>query len=250
MVVNDGKNPRKSNLISAACLLGIAALTAAAEAAPDAANIAPDARSAGTPDARALADRIAERYGSARFDGVTGLHYKFHVESGAKNVEREWTWHPKSDSVEYSGPDAKGVVLQAAYSRKNAFSMGSEAVASIDRSFINDQYWLLFPLHLKWDKNLSLKVSESDRSGEAWHLKVIYPSQGGYTPGDAYDLFVDSSATLKRWIFRKGNAPEATNEVTWEPPVEKGGLAFSLNHQGLGRDFRLWFTDVTVDRAP
>lgn len=252
MVGNDGKPPRKNNLILGAVIFGFAALTAAAKDAAATAIAAADAGApgAGIPSARALADRIAERYGSARFEGVTVLHYKFHVKFGDKNVEREWTWHPKQDSVEYRGPDAKGVILQAAYSRRNAYSMGSETVATIDKSFINDQYWLLFPLHLKWDKGLTLKASASDRPGEAWHLMAQYPAQGGYTPGDAYDLFVDSTATLKRWIFRKGNAPEATNEVTWDAPVEKGGLAFSLNHQGMGKDFRLWFTDVTVERIP
>jgi hypothetical protein len=251
MVVNDGKIPRKANLRAWAFLLGLAALPAAANGAPPGAKAAPDsaASNAGAPSARALADRIAERYGSGRFGNVTALHYTFHVKFGDKHIEREWTWHPKQDSVEYRGPDAKGVMLKAAYSRKNAYSMGSEAVATIDKSFINDQYWLLFPLHLKWDKDLTLKASASDRPGEAWHLMAMYPSQGGYTPGDAYDLFVDSAATLKRWIFRKGNAPEATNEVTWEAPVEKGGLFLSLAHQGIGKDFKLWFTDVTVDRT-
>jgi hypothetical protein len=152
--------------------------------------------------------------------------------------------------VVYRGPDPKGVVLQAAYSRKNAYSMGSETIAAIDKSFINDQYWLLFPLHLKWDKGLTLDVSASDRAGEAWRLTVGYPATGGYTPGDAYDLFVDSAATLKRWIFRKGNAPEPSNEVTWEAPVEIGGLSFSREHKGIGKEFRLWFTDIAVEKAP
>jgi hypothetical protein len=202
------------------------------------------------PDPRALADRIAERYGSERFQGVASLRYDFNVRYGGKDIKREWTWFPQQDSVVYRGPDPKGVVLQASYSRKNAYSMGSETVAVIDKTFINDQYWLLFPLHLKWDKDLTLSVSVADRAGEAWRLTAIYPASGGYTPGDAYDLFVDSSATIKRWIFRKGNSRDAANEVTWEVPVDKGGLAFSLNHQGIGKDFKLWFTDVFVERLP
>ena len=202
---------------------------------------------ASLPDARALADRIANRYGAHKFHAVKSIRYTFHVRFGGKDIEREWTWFPKQDSVLYRGPDAKGVILQAAYSRKNSYSMDSEAVAAIDKTFINDQYWLLFPLHLNWDEGLTFKVSASEKPGEAWHLMVLYPSHGGYTPGDAYDLFLDSTATIKRWIFRKGNAAEPSNEVTWDAPVEIGGLGFSREHQGIGKDFRLWFTDVRVE---
>lgn len=205
---------------------------------------------AGLPDARALADRIARRYGSDAFYKVSAIRFTFHVRFKEHNIEREWTWFPKQDSVNYRGPDAKGVMLQAAYSRRNAFSLGTDAVAAIDKSFINDQYWLLFPLHLKWDKDLTLKVSRSEMPGESWHLMVAYPSSGGYTPGDAYDLFVDSSGTIKRWIFRKGNSPEPTREAFWSAPVEAGGLGISLEHPGPDPDFHLWFSDVKVSAGP
>jgi hypothetical protein len=215
---------------------------------------APPVSQAGLPDARALADRIARRYGSDAFHRVASLRFTFHVRFKERNVERhigrEWTWFPKQDSVSYRGPDAKGLVIQAAYSRRNAFSLKSEQVAAIDKAFINDQYWLLFPLHLKWDKDLALKVFRAERPGEAWRLMVTYPSSGGYTPGDAYDLFVDSTATIKRWIFRKGNAAEPTREAFWSAPVDVGDLGVSLEHSGPDPDFRLWFTDVKVSTGP
>lgn len=210
---------------------------------------AADAAPVSLPDAADLAARIAHRYGAHEFHAVESIHYTFHVKFGGKEIEREWSWYPKQDSVRYRGPDAKGVVLQAEYSRKNPYSMGSGSVSAIDRNFINDQYWLLFPLHLAWDQGLTYKVSASDRPGEAWHLMVLYPAQGGYTPGDAYDLYLDSAATIKRWVFRKGNAPDPGNEVTWEAPVEIGGLGFSREHRGIGKDFRLWFTDIRVERS-
>jgi hypothetical protein len=205
---------------------------------------------AGLPDARALADRIARRYGSDAFYRVASLRFTFHVRFKERNIERAWIWFPKQDSVSYRGPDAKGLVIQAAYSRRNAFSLGSEQVAAIDKSFINDQYWLLFPLHLKWDKDIALKVFRAERPGEAWRLMVTYPSSGGYTPGDAYDLFVDSTATIKRWIFRKGNAAEPTREAFWSAPVNVGGVGISMEHSGPDPDFHLWFTDVKVSTGP
>ncbi len=197
-----------------------------------------------------LARRIADRYGAERFHRVQSVHYVFNVNFKGKHVVREWTWFPKQDSVLYTGEDAKGMRLKAAYSRRNAYSMGSESVAAIDKSFINDQYWLLFPLHLRWDKDLKLQVKAGEKPGESYHLTVMYPPAGGYTPGDAYDLFVDSTATLKRWIFRKGNSPQATNEAYWSAPSAFDGLEISLEHPGASKDFKLWFTDVKVVADP
>ncbi|MEO6095439.1 MAG: hypothetical protein ABIW76_07090 [Fibrobacteria bacterium] len=216
----------------------------------EASNPSPADFQAGLPDARILADRIARRYGSEAFHRVASLRFTFHLRFKEHDIEREWTWFPKQDSVNYRGPDAKGVVLQAAYSRRNAFSLGTDQVAAIDKAFINDQYWLLFPLHLKWDKDLTLKVARAVKPGEAWHLMVMYPSKGGYTPGDAYDLFVDSSDTIKRWIFRKGNAAEPTREAFWSAPVETGGLGISMEHPAPDPDFHLWYTDVKVSLGP
>lgn len=227
---------------------------------------ADSAANAASRDADSLAARIAIRYGAEAFSDVKALHFKFNVRMKEMRVAREWTWFPQTDSVEYRGPDGKGLTVTAAYSRKNAFSMGAENVSAIDKSFINDQYWLLFPLHLRWDTQTDLKLAPAGATGgkpghgkakgmargpgksaEAYRLTVTYPSAGGYTPGDAYDLYVDSTATIRRWMFRKGNSGEG-REAFWSEPVEIGGLYFSLEHPGPDKNFKLWFTDVKVDR--
>jgi hypothetical protein len=205
------------------------------------------AQSQSLPSADSLAGRIADRYGADAFEKVESISYKFNVKHKGGEVERTWTWFPKQDSVLYRGKDAKGVMLTMAYSRRNRFSMGSEQVTAVDKSFVNDQYWLLFPLHLKWDKDIKLQVGPSAQAGEAHKLTVTYPSQGGYTPGDAYDLFVDSTGMIKRWVFRKGNAPEPTTQTAWSAPVEMGGLGISMEHPGPTKDFKVWFSDVKVE---
>jgi hypothetical protein len=201
---------------------------------------------AAMPTADSLARRIADRYGARAFPKLDSLHYVFNVHFKDKEIARAWTWFPKSDSVIYNGPDAKGLPISAAYSRKNPASMGSEPVASLDKSFINDQYWLLFPLHLSWDKGLSFSIAAGEKPGEAYRLTATYPAAGGYTPGDAYDLFVDSSATIKRWIFRRGNSPQATQEAFWSAPADFLGVEISLEHPGAGPGFKLWFSQVRV----
>jgi hypothetical protein len=244
---SNGAKRIKSALAASALLLLISggALPAAEAPVPKALQAKPV-----LPAPDSLAMRIADRYGADAFSHVNSVHFVFNVNYKGRKIDREWTWFPKEDSVLYSGDDAKGVRLKAAYSRRNAYSMGSESVAAIDRSFINDQYWLLFPLHLRWDKDLKLQIAPGGKPGEAYHLTVMYPSTGGYTPGDAYDLFVDTTATIKRWIFRKGNSPQPTNEAFWSAPAKFDGLEISLEHPGPGKDFKLWFSDVKVAANP
>ena len=232
---------------------GLLALSALLVLIPDRPPRAAETQAAGKsalPAPDSLARRIADRYGAGEFHRVKSVRYTFNVLFKGKHISREWTWFPREDSVLYSGEDPKGLRLKAAYSRRNAYSMGSESVAAIDKSFINDQYWLLFPLHLRWDKDLKLRIAPGEKPGEAYRLTVTYPSSGGYTPGDAYDLFVDSAATLKRWIFRKGNAPQTTKEAFWSAPAAFDGLRISLEHPGPSGDFKLWFTDVKVSADP
>lgn len=234
----------------AALLAALLALTISAAPPPD-----------------SLARLVADRYGASGFHQVKSLHYVFNVRSDGKEVARDWTWFPKSDSVAYRGRDPGGLSVQASWSRRNTFSLQSPAVQPLDRWFVNDQYWLLFPLHLAWDKGIRLEsaaaeTAEGKSGGEAWRLTVTYPSEGGYTPGDAYDLFVDSAGTVRRWIFRKGNAEKASRETRWSAPVSKGPLRLSLEREGLARpeengpegkgrndDFKVWFSELRVETA-
>lgn len=244
MARNDGNgSPHRGALAAAALLIFFAASVASA----DAPGPNPDTPSAA---ADSLAARIAERYGAGMFHRVQSIRFTFNVRFKGKEVSREWTWFPRVDSVVYRGEDAKGLKVQASYSRRNPYGMKTPSVAAIDKSFINDQYWLLFPLHLAWDGNLTFTIAPGSRPGEARRLTVAYPKEIGYTPGDAYDLFVDSTATIRRWIFRKGNSPQPTREASWSEPVLIGGLPISLEHAGPDKEFKLWFSDVQVDAGP
>jgi hypothetical protein len=200
------------------------------------------------PDPHSLALRIAERYGLDSFPRVESMHFVFNVHYKGHDVAREWTWFPKEDSVIYKGKDPAGAMMQAAYSRRNQYSLAAESVKAIDKMFINDQYWLLFPYHLVWDKGTTMEASAMPpgKNREAYRVTVIYPSQGGYTPGDAYDLYVDSSGTVMRWTYRKSNSDKPTRESMWSEPVPEGGLNLSLVRPGMGDDFKLSFSDVKV----
>lgn len=243
-----GIDPLAAAALSATLLFLAPAYAAdAAKAASSNSHDTPfEARAAPHPDT--LARLAARNAGAAEFHRVGALHFVFKLSLEGKDVERRWTWHPHEDSVLYRGKDPGGLEVQAAWSRRNRFSMESPQVQALDKWFVNDQYWLLFPLHLVWDKGVRLEsAAAGPDGGEAWRLTAVYPAQGGYTPGDAYDLFLDSRGVVKRWIFRKGNAPGPTREALWSPPVQVGPLRLSLDRKGPEGRFRIRFDDVRVD---
>ena len=75
---------------------------------------------------------------------------------------------------------------------------------------------------------------------------VSYPTEGGYTPGDAYDLFLDKNDRIIQWVYRRGGAKEPTRITTWEDHRQVGPLLLALNHYGQDKNFHVWFTDVAV----
>ncbi len=199
-------------------------------------------------DTADVRSRIAGSYGIDSFGQVDEMRYTFNVKLGDKQISRSWTWWPEDDRVEFrpDGDQTKAV----RYSRTSLSAGASEELKKIDAAFINDQYWLLFPFHLVWDRQTSVVDvgrrplpigSESARS-----VVVTYPPSGGYTPGDVYELFIAPDNRLVQWIYRKGGSLEPTRVSTWQDHRKVGPLTLALDHQDPNADFRVWFTDVAV----
>ena len=116
--------------------------------------------------------------------------------------------------------------------------------------FINDSYWLLFPLYAVWSDNTVSDHGEAAMpvSGEPGRkLTVQYGDAGGYTPGDAYDLYLDpDTGRVAEWAFRKGGGTDARPAV-WATPVELHGLLITRAFVGPeGSGFHLSFPVVEV----
>ena len=71
-----------------------------------------------------------------------------------------------------------------------------------------------------------------------------WPAEGGYTPGDAYDLFLDGGGMIRAWTFRRDGG-ETGRSMTFEGYEQVGPLLLSLDHRGED-DFRLFFTDLEL----
>lgn len=133
------------------------------------------------------------------------------------------------------------------YNRKSVNSTSLNA----DRGFINDKFWLLIPFQLVWDEGTSLSEpvkTKAPISKQSMNKIILtYSNDGGYTPGDAYDIFYDDDYLIKEWVFRKGNSNEASMTTTFENYQEYNGIKLATDHKMAEGDFNLFFSNIKIN---
>ncbi len=194
-------------------------------------------------------EQLARAYGIQEFTQVEEIRYTFNAKIGDRVVSRRWAWMPQTDRVTFLGTEEQGGTV--VYDRADLGPPSNELIKKVDPWFVNDNYWLIFPLRLFWDRSAAVTADEAPAplpigTGRAKRLVVSYPSNEGYTPGDVYELFVDKSDRIVQWIYRKGGDPKPTRITTWEDYRRAGPLTLVLDHRGADEGFRVWFTDVAV----
>ena len=201
----------------------------------------------------AIAEQIAKAYGLESWDKVEALRYTFSFEWGKIKLSRSWVWEPKADRVSYEGPDKAGKPIKVTYIRSQLASQDAVVKEWVDPGFINDQYVLLFPLRLAWDTGATITDAGMAKlrlgKGSARKVVVKYPSDGGYTPGDTWELYVGDDNRIKELNFHHGGSAKPTNvTVTWGDHKMAGPLLISVDKRGKadGKPVRLWFTNVAV----
>ncbi|HEX7010681.1 MAG TPA: hypothetical protein VF184_11910 [Phycisphaeraceae bacterium] len=199
-------------------------------------------------DSSALARAIAQAYGIDGWDQIEQIDFTFNVKSSNGTVSRQWTWRPHDDQVTLRRPDAEPIT----YHRRD-LNFGKDIpqetpqeVIQADRQFINDSYWLLFPFQIAWSNPTLTDAGEAPLpigQGVARKVIVQYPAQGGYTPGDAYDLYLDANHHIQQWVFRRGGG-EKGSPITWQGLAQLGPILLHLEHAGPDGSVRLWFSNV------
>jgi len=120
---------------------------------------------------------------------------------------------------------------------------------------VNDQYWLFFPFHACWDTAATVEDKGMQNlalgGGSARLVSVKYPSEGGYTPGDTWDLYVGLDNRVKQMLFRHGPGAKAPIKVTivnWVGYKKAGPLLISTDHRGTadGKRVSITFTNVAM----
>ncbi len=190
---------------------------------------------------------IARAAGIDGFHSIKSIDFTFHADLGDKAIVRSWTWVPGSDTVTlHGGTEAENI----RYQRGNPDSDKARSLTETDKQFVNDLYWLIFPLQVVWDSGVMIEALPEDAATvvpDAFaSLRVRYPDGVGYTPGDVYDLFYDQDFRVTNWVFRKGGSTEPTMVSEWKDYEKFGPLDISLDRPAPDGSKRIWFENVSV----
>lgn len=184
--------------------------------------------------------QVAKAYGFENFEDLKSIGYTWNVQRDSVTVaSRTWKWNIQDSTVYFADADTSFT-----------YSLTADSLPEKDGAFINDKYWALMPFQLAWDKGYTYEVVENVPSPlqgvSSTKLSILYGAEGGYTPGDAYDLYLDSNHHILEWTFRKGNAPEGRT-WTWEKATAFGPIQLSLEHKDAAGKRFIWLTNVTVE---
>jgi hypothetical protein len=206
-----------------------------------------------------IAEQLAKKYGLDSFGHVEAIRYTFHLEFPGVNVTRSWVWEPKTDQVSFEGKDKEGKPVKVTYLRSQLGSAPANVKEEIDPAFVNDNYWLLFPLHVSWDYGADVEDLGSQPlplgKGSARRVAVKYPNPregGGYTPGDTWELFVGPDDRVEVFIYHRGGPKKPSLVVaTWAGYKKAGPLLISTDHHGTadGQPLQVSFSNVAVKLA-
>jgi hypothetical protein len=200
-----------------------------------------------------IAEQIAKTYGLDSFGQIEAIRYTWNAElSGAKR-SHVWEWSPKTDTVSYEGKDKEGKPVKVSYQRSQLSSQSDLIKKEIDPAFVNDQYWFILPFHVVWD---GAAVTDEGMNklplgdGSAQRVVVKYPSEGGYQPGDTWDLYVGADKRIQEIVYHRGAPipPPKLVIATYADYKKAGPLLVSTDHHGTldGKPFRLTLSDVSV----
>jgi hypothetical protein len=203
----------------------------------------------GTPDKKNVEEKplnylekLANVHGFENWKSVEEIRFTFNVDRDTSHFERSWIWEPKSNRVtQIIASDT------VSYLRKGIDS----TLTGTDAAFINDKFWLLAPYQWIWDQKSFSDTLIANATAPISGIKmdkitITYGSEGGYTPGDAYDFYIGTDSLVKEWVFRKGNSPEPSLATTWEEFRDFNGLKIGTLHQNAEGSFKLYFSGIEV----
>ncbi|MDD7886678.1 hypothetical protein [Flavivirga sp. 57AJ16] len=188
-----------------------------------------------------IAEKIANAHGFENWKHVANINFTFNVDKDSSHFERTWIWKPKTNAV-------------IAINKNDTISYNRTKIDSTltktDSGFINDKYWLLVPFQLIWDEGLSISEPKKEIAPISKKtmnkITLTYSKEGGYTPGDAYDIYYGNDFLIKEWIFREGNSNEPSMITTFENYQDFNGIKIALEHKKADANWNLNFTNIKI----
>jgi hypothetical protein len=201
-----------------------------------------------------ILDQVAKTFGIDSWDKVEAIRYTWNGEiTGLFKAAHKWEWEPKTNKVSFEGADKDGKPVKVSYIRTDLSTQSDAVKNQIDPSFINDNYWTLFPFHAYWDKSASAidqgKFNLPVGPGMAELVPVKYPADSGYTPGDTWDLYVGKDNRVVFFDYHRGGAkPPSRVLASWAGYKKAGPILFSTDHRGFadGKPLHIFISDVAV----
>jgi hypothetical protein len=248
-------NSSRPNMIRLLALAALALVSGGCGKSPESppAAKAPESTPVAKAEIPPVAEQMAKIYGLDSFGQIDKIRYTFNAEFPGVKLARTWEWEPKTGQVTYEGPDKDGKPVKVTYLRSQISSQSDAVKNEIDPGFVNDQYWLLFPLHAVWDG--SAKITDEGMQklplgeGSAERVVVKYPSDVGYTPGDTWELYVGTDHRVQEFIYHRGGPKKPSVVIaTWADYKKAGPLDISTDHRGTadGAPLRIFFSDLSV----
>jgi len=198
-------------------------------------------------------------YGLESFGQVEKIRYTFTLELPGLNLSRSWEWEPKTDLISYEGKDKDGKPVKVTYARSHLGSQSDAVKNDIDPAFSNDNYWLLFVLHVSWDGSATVADEGTQKlplgNSSAKRVVVKYPSEGGYAPGDTWELYVGADNRIEEFVYHGGGPGVQTRPkllmATYADYKKAGPLLISMDHRGTadGKPVRVSLSNVSVKLA-
>lgn len=190
-------------------------------------------------------EEIAYANGFENWKNVEEIKFTFNVDRDTAHFERSWEWKPKTDEITLI---KNGEALT--FKRSQILS---DAELAADKNFINDVYWLLAPFKLVWDDGIDyeepiMEIAPISKDS-LQKTTITYTNQGGYTPGDAYDFYVDKNNEVKEWVYREDNSTSKCMMTTWEDYKDFNRIKIATMHQNENGVFKLYFTNIEVKVA-
>jgi hypothetical protein len=202
-----------------------------------------------------ILEQIAKTYGVDSFGKIEAIRYTWNGEiTGLFKAAHTWEWEPKTGKISYEGKDKDGKLVKVTYLQSQLNSQPANVKDQIAPSFVNDNYWLLFPLHAYWDTSATVTDEGTHKlpagSGSATLVTVKYPTEaGGYTPGDTWELYVGKDNRVESFVYHRGGSkPPKLVIASWAGYKKAGPLLFSTEHRGTadGKPLHIFISDVSV----
>lgn len=202
-----------------------------------------------------ILEQIAKTYGIDSYGQIEAIRYTWNGEiPGLFKVSHAWEWEPKTNKISYEGKDKDGKPVKVSYDASQLSGQSDQVKNEIEPSFVNDNYWLLFPFHAYWDTSATVTDEGMHKlpvgTGSAEKVVVKYPAEaGGYTPGDTWELYVGKDHRVEQMVYRRGGPKKPSLVIaSWTGYKKAGPLLISTEHHGTadGKPLHISITNVSV----